>query len=228
MTQRSSKTGVTTVAKIARAAEAAGRAAADIEVQPDGRKRRSQSSQRRIVAALLELVGEGHVTPSAEQVAERAGVGLRSVFRHFKDMDSLYREMSGSIAATLEDAVRQPFAAADWRGQALELIDRRAATFEKLGPYLRASQVHRHRSAFLRAGHARFVQVLREFLLDRLPADENLAPDMVEAIDMMLSFEAWQRLRHDQGLDVSRAKRVLKASVGVILERGKAPARIQR
>ena len=45
---------------------------------------------------------------------------------------------------------------------------------------------------------------------------------------MMLSFEAWQRLREDQGLDVARAKRVLKEAIGVILERGKAPVRQER
>ena len=39
--------------------------------QSDGRIKRSQDSQQRIVAAMLELVSEGNMTPSAEQVAER-------------------------------------------------------------------------------------------------------------------------------------------------------------
>lgn len=43
---------------------------------------------------MLELVREGDISPSAELVAARADVGLRTVFRHFKDLDSLYREMS--------------------------------------------------------------------------------------------------------------------------------------
>jgi AcrR family transcriptional regulator len=30
-------------------------------------------------------------------VADRAGVGLRSVFRHFSDVDSLYLEMAAFV-----------------------------------------------------------------------------------------------------------------------------------
>ena len=33
---------------------------------------------------------EGILVPTAQQVADRAGVGIRSFFRHFPDMDSLW------------------------------------------------------------------------------------------------------------------------------------------
>ena len=46
----------------------------------DGRLRRGERSREAIVAALFELVGEGVLQPTAQQVAERAGVGIRSVF----------------------------------------------------------------------------------------------------------------------------------------------------
>ena len=61
----------------------------------DGRRRRSLDSRARIVAAMLELVRLGNASPNAVEVAARAGVGLRSVFRHFKDMESLYVEIMG-------------------------------------------------------------------------------------------------------------------------------------
>ena len=43
---------------------------------------------------MLELVAQGNLEPSADQIADIAKVGRRSVFRHFKDMDTLYREMT--------------------------------------------------------------------------------------------------------------------------------------
>src|SRR5947209_16703757 len=76
---------------------------------PDGRRRRAQDSRARIVAAMLEIVHAGEVSPSAEQVAARADVGLRTVFRHFRDMDSLYREMTVAIEAELMTVVATPF-----------------------------------------------------------------------------------------------------------------------
>jgi hypothetical protein len=41
----------------------------------------------------------------------------------------------------------------------------------------------------------------------------------VEALDLLLSFESWDRLREDQRLDIAQAKRVLKQAIGPLLER---------
>lgn len=188
---------------------------ADVTVA-DGRKQRSAESQRRIVAALVELIGEGHLAPSAELVAERASVGLRSVFRHFKDMDSLYREMHARLAGDMAAVAQQAFTATTRRGQILELVDRRAVAFERLAPFLRAAQLHRHQSSFLQAGHDQFIQRLRQPVLDLLAGNDR-EPAMIAALDLLLSFEAWQRLRVDQGLGDQAARQTLKRAIGALL-----------
>src|ERR1700744_6676423 len=97
--------------------------AARVVEDADGRKHRSQKSQARIVNAMLELVAQGNLEPSADQIADIAKVGRRSVFRPFKHMDTLYREMTDSIAATMGAIVLQPFQAADWAGRGLGPLD---------------------------------------------------------------------------------------------------------
>jgi AcrR family transcriptional regulator len=191
--------------------------------EADGRKHRSQKSQMLIVNAMLELMAKGNLEPSADQIAEIAKVGRRSVFRHFSDMDTLYREMNNSITATMGSIVPQPFLAADWRGRVLELVDRRAVGFEKMKPFLLAGQVHRHRSAFLKMAHAQFVGILRNILMAILPKDAARDAVLVEALDMLLSFESWNRLREDQGLSIAKSKRVLKQAIESLLE-GQASA----
>jgi len=183
----------------------------------DGRKHRSQKSQILIVNAMLELVAQGNLEPSADQIADIAKVGRRSVFRHFSDMDTLYREMADSIAATMDSIVQRPFEAADWHGQVLELVDRRATAFEKMKPFLLAGQLHRHRSRFLKASHAQFVEMLRRILEGILPREAALNAVLVEALDMLLSFESWSRLREDQGLSIAKSKRVLKQAIESLL-----------
>jgi AcrR family transcriptional regulator len=185
---------------------------------PDGRRHRSQKSQARIVNAMLELVAKGNLAPSADQIADIAKVGRRSVFRHFSDMDTLYREMSESIAATMGSTALRPFQATGWVGQVLELVDRRAMGFEKMRPFLLAAQVHRHRSVFLRTSHAQFVEMLRKALVGILPKEVAGDAVMVEALDMLLSFESWCRLRDDQGLGVAKSKRVLKQAIEALLQ----------
>ena len=184
----------------------------------DGRRRRGLDNRAKIVAALMEIVHSGEVAPSAEQVAARADVGLRTVFRHFQDMDSLYSEVSALMQREFYAVAGRPFKAKDWRGRVIELIDRRSSIFERLAPYLRASAVTRHRSPFLAANHARLVTAAREILKAQLPAEVARDQVTLEALDLLLSFETWTRLRDDQGLTPKRAREVIEAAVRKLIE----------
>lgn len=191
----------------------------DVEApSEDGRRRRSQDSRARIVAAMLELVREGDPSPSAELVATRADVGLRTVFRHFKDLESLYREMSAVIEAELMSLVHTPFKGVTWRERVLELVERRGWAYEKVGPFKRASEAHRHHSPALALDNAKMVEISREILRRQLPPE--LAGDRIrfEAIDLLLSFDAWNRLRRDQDLPPKRATEVLQAMIDALLD----------
>jgi len=188
------------------------------EPDADGRRRRSQDSRQRIVEAMLALVHAGDPSPAAEQVAARAGVGLRTVFRHFNDMDSLYREISGVIEAELRTMVLAPFKATTPRERTLELARRRAAVYEKIGPFRRASAVNRHRSRFLEADQARFVHIAREILKREAPPEVVRDKLKFEALDVLLSYEAWERLRRDQELTPRRATEVLEYAVARLLD----------
>jgi AcrR family transcriptional regulator len=183
----------------------------------DGRRRRSENSRARIVDAMLALIAAGEITPTAELVATRAEVGLRTVFRHFRDMDSLYAEMSERMSAYYADW-DAPFAAADWRGQLDEACNRRASTFERLMPFKRAADAHRHISASLQLRHAILLAAMRARLLALLPP--RLADDEVafEAIDLVLSFESWQRLRIDQGRSPESARAILRHTLNRLIE----------
>ena len=183
----------------------------------DGRRQRTVDSRARIIAAMMELAQAGHITVSAELVAEKANVGLRTVFRHFKDMDSLYREMSLAIEARLREEVSLAFAATGWRERLRELVGRRARVFEKITPFKRAETAHRHRSKWLDQDAARLTTLLREILRGVLPPAVADDPIRFEALDLALSFEAWDRLRREQGLDPVRARRVLELVVDALL-----------
>jgi AcrR family transcriptional regulator len=100
----------------------------------DGRRERSRSSRSKIVAAMLDLVGKGDVSPSAARVAEVAGVGLRSVFRHFDDMDELYREMGEVIEAQVMPIILQAPNGADWKEKLFDIADRRSKVLKPSCP----------------------------------------------------------------------------------------------
>ena len=50
----------------------------------------AERTREAVVEALLSLLDEGELSPTAERVAERAAVSERSVFQHFSDREALF------------------------------------------------------------------------------------------------------------------------------------------
>lgn len=185
---------------------------------PDGRRRRSEQSRDKIVAAMLELTAEGAITPTAEDVASRAGVGLRSVFRRFKDMESLYHEITVRLSKNYEMWL-VPFESDDWRGQLTETIDRRLTTYEKLMPFRRAADAHRHESPMIQAEHDRIVAMMRARLKEVLPPELARQEELFETLDLLLSIESWQRLRTVQKLSAAKSRALVDRQIELLLPR---------
>jgi AcrR family transcriptional regulator len=183
----------------------------------DGRIIRRHNNRRRIVAAMLELVRAGAISPNAEEVAERAGVGLRTVFRHFDDMDSLYREMAEAMRNELQPIVAAPFESRGWQERLGEIIERRAHLFERAMPFKNAADVHRHRSVFLRKDYATIRSAERAALEAALPAALKNEKTFFEALDHALSFATWQHLRRDQKLSPADARETVEYSVRALI-----------
>ena len=181
------------------------------DTRMDGRRIRGADNRRKIVDALLKLVESGVASPSAEQVAGEAGVGLRTVFRHFADMESLRREISERMTAEIQPIVERPFTSSEWRERIVELVDRRAQVFERLLPFKIAGDAHRHDSQFLTNEQSALVKVQRSALRKALAAHIVEDKARFEALDLVLSFEAWRRLRRDQGLSVREARAAMLA-----------------
>ena len=57
----------------------------------DGRSLRRERNRDSVIEALLALVREGNMDPGGAEIAERAGVSHRSVFRYFDDLGDLIR-----------------------------------------------------------------------------------------------------------------------------------------
>ncbi len=166
---------------------------------------------------MLDLAREGVLTPSAETVADRAGVGRRTVFRLFKDMESLYREIHAAMLTRIKHIRALPIEGETWRARLDRLVERRAQLFEEILPIKTAGDAQRHRSEFLQEAHAETVRTLRNLMLFVLPKALKEDADRVEALDAVLSVDLWRRLRTDQKLTQKAALRVLQTMVDCIV-----------
>ena len=63
----------------------------DVADTADGRTMRRHRNRTAVITALLDMIREGDLHPGAAEIAERAGVSHRSIFRYFDDLDDLVR-----------------------------------------------------------------------------------------------------------------------------------------
>lgn len=185
--------------------------------EQDGRRKRSATSRRRIVEAMLFLVQQGDVTPSADRVAAAAGVGRRTVFRLFRDMDSIYAEMQTVLREAVAPVRALPLTGNTATERLHALIDRRALFFETVLPAMVAAAVHRPRSAVLQADYAAMQAELRSIMWPLLPPGHEADPQLGEALDALLSIDLWKRLRIDQAHSPEQATALLHRLLDAVL-----------
>lgn len=181
----------------------------------DGRRLRSVRSKQAIVDAFIELVNEGTLVPTAQQIADQAGVGIRTVFRHFSDMESMFAVADAQKRASYEAL----FVGGDRDGSLEDRIqravERRAQAFEATKNAILSTHAQRWRYEFLRKNYAGYVRGLRKDLENWIPELKALDRAGREAVDAVASFEMWHRLREYQGLS---KKLSIEIMVGMVTQ----------
>jgi AcrR family transcriptional regulator len=180
----------------------------------DGRVARGQRTRRNVADALMELLREGDPEPTARAVAERAGVSLRLVFHHFAEMDDLYHYVAALLLRRQwsDMPIISPKLALHTRLE--RVISHRAALYEEISR-IRRALVRRMftsegESAAVHAADTLLLENLKETFspeLAALPAGSRI--EVLEAMDVATSWEAWERLRTISLLQVRPAKRVM-------------------
>lgn len=189
-------------------------------VATDGRVQRGERNRQAIVDALLELYRGGELQPTAQQVAEQAGVAPRSVYHHFADMEALATEVSARQIRDHRGLVETPVLTGDLTTRLDEIVARRSALFEAVAPVRRAALLHAHRSDTIRKNLGTVAAHLRAQLAETFATELAGRPDLIDALDLLASWEAWERLRTQQRLSATRARRVLTTTMHTLLTGG--------
>jgi AcrR family transcriptional regulator len=184
----------------------------------DGRRARSERSKQAIVDASLALMEEGNLIPTAQQISDRAGVGIRSFFRHFEDMDTLFATIDEQIRDTNEALYLGGDREGALEERILHAIERRAAGYEKQRNMILSTTAQLWRFESLRRNYSRYQRGLRKDLDDWLPELKQLSRNQREAVDAIASFEMWHRLRYQQGLGKAAVIDVLVSLVKTLVE----------
>jgi AcrR family transcriptional regulator len=190
----------------------------------DGRRARRDLNRRAVVDALLDLYREGRYDPSSTDIAMRAGLSPRSLFRYFDDVDDLAR----AAITVAQDRARALLTVAATSTDPLErriecLLEARANVWDTVGPAARVSRMRAPLqpviAAELTQARAYLRKQLRELFAPELAAlGPGRSPAALATIDVLCSFESYDLLRNDQRLSRPRAISALAAALRAVLE----------
>jgi AcrR family transcriptional regulator len=179
------------------------------ETKPDGRILRSQRSRQLIMDSMAGLIREGNLVPTAQQVAERAEVGIRTVFRHFNDMETLFESMDEAIIETYRDKFRGGDRHGSLDERILHAMERHATAYDFCQPVLDMTKAQMWRFKILQKNYARSQRELRKDLEHWLPELLELPVLQRELVEAAASYEFWNRLRVHQGISKAKATEAL-------------------
>ncbi|MFB9269614.1 TetR/AcrR family transcriptional regulator [Bradyrhizobium erythrophlei] len=190
---------------------------ADSPAEPvDGRRQRAQITRGNIIAACIALQNEGTLRPSSQQIAERAGVSMRTFFLHFPEKGQLTRAVLEELTPEpIEPPPSKPILQGAIETRITQFIDMRTETLEKMTPHRRASNAMIETSPLLQKHRLRVRKGFRDVVdrwfaaeLDQLPAEARRK--WLVAIATLVDWEMWQSLRTYPGRSTPEAKDCLR------------------
>ena len=189
----------------------------------DGRSRRRASSRRAILDALLGFYSEGVIDPTAQQVADRAGVSRRTVFGLFQDLNSLMVELVDRHLESTEQTAGLPDAGGGLSERIERLVDRRERYFQEVSTILRVvrSQGYKYPALLERTRQERSQARLR--MLDYFaPEFQGLAEqdreDLATALMIQFHFDSWHQLSSVQELATGDRRRLWITTIASLFE----------
>jgi len=175
----------------------------------DARSTRSVRTRTRIADAMIEAALAGETSPTIQQIAQRAGVAVRSVHYHFENTESLYAE----AVRRYEPRVARLIVAID-KQLSLEsrvrvLVAQHEAVYRAIAPLYSAvrDRPQALKSSSINEAMHRLRRMLERHVSETLGDELRVVTDRHasrERIIAAVSFETWRNLDRVQRLSRSR------------------------
>ena len=117
----------------------------------DGRTARKDRNRDVVLDAVLTLFTEDNLIPSPDEVAQRSGVSLRSVYRYFADTEALLRAAIDRHVERIQPlALIEQAGVGTFEQRLSHFLDARLRLYEAVAPTARASRLRAATSEVIR------------------------------------------------------------------------------
>ena len=178
-------------------------------LKKDGRKLRSESTSDLILNTAIKIARKGNIdNMSFNSIAKEANIGTRTIFRHFKDQESLQE----SLDQKLGEEFTSYFLLINKEDKLETRIENVSSTLIKL--YVKNKNIIRWNlrniwtDKNLRKNMFSWNKILRNFLYSILPEIQDKKKSEREIIFECMSFIFFLRLNVVQGLNEQEIKEI--------------------
>jgi len=190
------------------------------ETSRDGRSLRAERNRHLVAEALLQLLEEGEAQPTAQMIAKKSGVSTSTIFRLYDDLeairDTVIQRRLEQVKHLLVDVPRE----LPLEDRIAQLVNLRSQFYEKVAPVRRLVVPQRstseHINTVLTINENAFFTRQKNLFADEI-AGLKSGDEILQAIDNLMSWESWDRLRSIQKLSIQKSKRVLTAALSQLL-----------
>ena len=177
----------------------------------DGRNLRSINSQKLIVDACIKLFKEGNLEPTAQQVADASGVGIRTVFRQFDEMENLFKAVDAVLSKDYDFIVKYD-PSASFEARLKTITNHMNASYEKhkLIMFMTVSKMWKYE--FLRKNYLMYQDRIKNKTEEVLPEVLGFDNESKHLFHASLSFAMWTRLQ-GQKLNSDQIKKAMLRNV---------------
>jgi AcrR family transcriptional regulator len=178
----------------------------------DGRTLRRTRNRTAVIDALLEIVREGDLHPGAAEIADRAGVSHRSIFRYFDDLDDLVRTAIDQAFQQAKPLAEIPRIGVGTTSARIgDLVDSRLALFEHVDATMQLARMRAPSIPAIDEGFAKIAEFFRSQTALHFAAEldtlaEHERPLMVDGVLVLTSYDSYAIHLRLLGSDVERIR----------------------
>ncbi len=163
----------------------------------DGRTLRRTRNRDAVIVSLLAIIREGNLHPGASEIADRAGVSHRSIFRYFEDLDDLVRTAIDHAFTEAGPLAGIPDMGTGTLDERIEnLVRARIALFEYVDGTMQLARMRAPRIPSIDEGIAAVAEVFQDQIAEHFaPELESLDDDerqlLVDGILVLTSYDSF-------------------------------------
>lgn len=192
----------------------------------DGRSARRERNREAVIDAFIDLIMNGENEPSVDDIADKAGVSYRSVYRYFEDRSDMMAAAADRAMQWIRPLLVEasgPYKADDPLDHRIDsVVDARSEVYAQIAEVLRTALLRSHSKPYVANELYQARELLREQINVRFATElDKFSPRERElrltSIDQTLQFQSLDYVIHERGHTREELERYLRGQIRLAL-----------